>query len=100
MVECKMTPGSSPVSDLILTEIQRVIEDRFGEVAEQAIIDASTDVDGEMHFTITVVMSRARRAREEGNYLFGLTALLRKALGSEYAGVFPVIRPVAADAHA
>lgn len=82
------------LSENLLAELERVIHERFdaGSVRDVSVKSVEVDEDEEVIRIILHVTHRADPALMASNYL-GLTGTVRKALGSEWRGFFPVITP-------
>lgn len=80
------------------TNVKRVIKERFGDNVVSVELESAINDAGDELLFIRVVMSNKATKRDFSGRFFGLTGRVRDALGDENHGVFPVIRPVEANA--
>lgn len=82
------------LTDTMLHSIENVIRDRFPGKVRGVEIRPGTDEAGENVLMIKVIMARDTTAADFSGRFFGLTRLVRNAMGDDMRGVFPLIRPV------
>ncbi|GEO82733.1 hypothetical protein [Pararhodospirillum oryzae] len=87
---------------LVKTEARQAVEtvmrERFPGKVEHIEMEPGSDQTGEEILVIRVFLSTDTTASDFKGRFFGLTELVRSALGDEWHGVFPIIRLV--ESHA
>jgi len=89
-----MTTTNRLVNEEIEKAVRQAVMDRFGTEVTGVEIRERHDMEGEMQLLVEVQFSAATASKTVSSGFFGLTGLVRRAMGSELEGVFPVIRPV------
>ena len=88
----------SNMNRLVNEDIERAVREavmaRFGADVTGVEIRERHDMEGEMQLLVEVQFSAATAPQTVSSGFFGLTGLVRRAMGADLEGVFPVIRPV------
>ncbi|KND17815.1 hypothetical protein ADZ37_17230 [Pannonibacter phragmitetus] len=86
------------LKDEVRVAVDEIIRNRFAGKVEDIKFEALEDDLGEELLLIRVMMSPDTTGKDFAGRFFGLTGLVRHALGEDMRNVFPIIRPV--EAHA
>lgn len=86
------------LTDMERSAVERVIRERFGAKVRKVVIESLSETDDGLVITILVEMAQNTTADDFSGRFFGLTGRVRNALGENMRGVFPIIRPVEANA--
>lgn len=82
------------IQDTTRTAVEDVIRSRFGPAVRTVTMEPGQDAEGDDILLIRVEMGRDTGPDVFKDTFFGLTDLVRQALGERFRGIFPVIRPV------
>lgn len=89
-----MVPMSDLIDDDVKQRVAEAIRDRFppGTVAEVSVDAVDVDEDADtIRFVIRLRTQAPARTLGEG--LFGATDAVRRVLGAEFRGYFPILKP-------
>lgn len=82
------------INEHIERAVRNAVIERFGKDVTGVEIKERRDMEGEVQLLVEVQFSAETAPQTVSSGFFGLTGLVRKAMGADMESVFPVIRPV------